>query len=151
MESVRKDVECFFGRLKQRFRILKGRILIQNKQKVDNIFLTCVTLQNMLHEWDGLGNWKEPEVIEGEIEGSDAQYWSEGAPTGDLEIRKGRVALQGRQTYVDDSTSSSAIAIAHLEEDEEERYEELEAALVAHFSYLIKEGKSNGWLRSKSV
>lgn len=151
LESVRKDVECFFGRLKQRFRILKGRILIQDKQKVDNIFLTCVALQNMLHEWDGLGNWKESDVVEGEIEGSDVQYWAaDDARTGDLAIATGRLALQGRHTFVDESTSSNetAIAITRLGEDESERYDELEAALVTHFSHLMKVGRNNGWLRS---
>ena len=53
LESVRKDIECFFGRLKGRFRILKLPIVYQDKAQIDDIFITCVGLQNMLHDWDG--------------------------------------------------------------------------------------------------
>lgn len=54
LESVRKDVECFFGILKGRFRILKLPILHRKQEDVDNILFTCCTLHNMLHLCDGL-------------------------------------------------------------------------------------------------
>ncbi|CAN0043663.1 unnamed protein product, partial [Pylaiella littoralis] len=54
LESVRKDVECFFGILKGRFRILKLGILFQNLEDIDNMFFTCCVLHNMLHAFDGL-------------------------------------------------------------------------------------------------
>ena len=44
MESVRKDIECYFGRLKQRFKILR----IPTKQKIDDIMFTIVAIQNLL-------------------------------------------------------------------------------------------------------
>lgn len=56
LESVRKDVECFFGILKGRFRILKLPLLYREKRKIDNIFFTCCILHNMLHLIDGLEN-----------------------------------------------------------------------------------------------
>ena len=52
MESVRKDIECFFGRLKARFRILKTPITFHKKSNIDDLFFTCVGLQNMLLDWD---------------------------------------------------------------------------------------------------
>lgn len=52
LESVRKDIENFFGRMKNRFRCLKLPIEYHSKEQIDNMFFTCVGLQNMLHDWD---------------------------------------------------------------------------------------------------
>ncbi|CAB1103804.1 unnamed protein product [Ectocarpus sp. CCAP 1310/34] len=54
LESVRKDIECFFGILKGRFRILKMPLLYRGIHKLDCIFQTCCALHNMLHSYDGL-------------------------------------------------------------------------------------------------
>ena len=60
IESVRKDVECCFGILKGRFRILRHGILLQNQNSVDNVFFTCCILHNMILEADGLDRrWEE--------------------------------------------------------------------------------------------
>jgi len=53
MESVRKDVECFFGVLKARFRFLRNPVEY-NLLAVDAAFKTCCVLHNMLLAWDGL-------------------------------------------------------------------------------------------------
>ncbi|CAM9349321.1 unnamed protein product [Discosporangium mesarthrocarpum] len=58
-ESVRKDVECFFERLKGRFRILKMPLMFwasnaNLRGKIDNIVLVCGILQNMLHACNAL-------------------------------------------------------------------------------------------------
>ena len=47
MESVRKDVECTFGRLKKRFLILKLTIRCKDESIVAPIFHTCCALHNM--------------------------------------------------------------------------------------------------------
>ena len=58
MESVRKDVECTFGMLKGRWRILKVPMPFHTKREVDNVFFTCCALDNMLLEHDGkLDQW----------------------------------------------------------------------------------------------
>ncbi|CAN0563637.1 unnamed protein product [Ectocarpus sp. 12 AP-2014] len=54
LESVRKDVECFFGILKSRFRILKLAMAYQSQERIDNVFFTCCILHNMLHTFDGM-------------------------------------------------------------------------------------------------
>ena len=54
LESVRKDVECFFGILKGRFRILKSAILFHDEGHISNMFKTCCVQYNILHAWDGL-------------------------------------------------------------------------------------------------
>ena len=54
LESVRKDVECCFGRLKGRFRILKLPCRFQSKERVDNCWFAACTLHNMVLTHDGL-------------------------------------------------------------------------------------------------
>ena len=54
-----QDVECTFGILKGRWRILKTGIRVHNTEASDNIWLTCCALHNMLLDVDGLSNaWK---------------------------------------------------------------------------------------------
>uniref|UniRef100_A0A7S2XME1 DDE Tnp4 domain-containing protein n=1 Tax=Attheya septentrionalis TaxID=420275 RepID=A0A7S2XME1_9STRA len=60
LESMRKDVECTFGILKGRWRILKSGIRIGGIEGADRIFLTCCALHNWLLETDGLDDkWEE--------------------------------------------------------------------------------------------
>ena len=70
LESVRKDVECTFGILKGRWRILKTGIRLFGVASADKIFLTCCTLHNWLLEIDGLAaEWDNgvPSEWEGEL------------------------------------------------------------------------------------
>lgn len=64
--SIRKDVECFFGRLKQRFRWFKCPIRMMNKEDIDNAFVVACIIHNMILRYDGLNslwesnvNWKK--------------------------------------------------------------------------------------------
>ncbi|CAM9191385.1 unnamed protein product, partial [Ectocarpus fasciculatus] len=59
LESVRKDVECLFGILKGRFRILKLRLGYRSKEVIANIFSTCCILHVMLHTFDGMDVYEE--------------------------------------------------------------------------------------------
>ena len=52
LESMRKDVECTFGILKGRWRILKSGICIEGVDAVDKVWLTCCALHNWLLEID---------------------------------------------------------------------------------------------------
>lgn len=56
VESVRKDVECAFGRLKGRFRCLKLPSRFQSLGEVDHEFRACIVLYNMCHFSDGREN-----------------------------------------------------------------------------------------------
>ena len=58
MESVRKDVECFFGHLKRRFAILRCSVEYQSQDAINNAFYACCILHNMLHEYDGRDIWR---------------------------------------------------------------------------------------------
>ena len=60
IESMRKDVECTFGILKGRWRILKAGIGLDGVSIADDIWMTCCALHNMLLDIDGLsGEWKD--------------------------------------------------------------------------------------------
>jgi hypothetical protein len=60
LESMRKDVECTFGILKGRWRILKSGIRLHGVDSADKVWLTCCALHNMLIDIDGLDKgWKE--------------------------------------------------------------------------------------------
>ncbi|CAM9797587.1 unnamed protein product, partial [Discosporangium mesarthrocarpum] len=54
LESVRKDFECLFRIIKSRWRILKLPLQFHTREAIDEHFITCCVLQNMLHAWDGL-------------------------------------------------------------------------------------------------
>ena len=54
LESIRKDVECTFGILKGRWRILKSGIRLQGVEPADKIWKTCCALHNLLLDVDGL-------------------------------------------------------------------------------------------------
>ena len=56
LESVRKDIECVFGRLKIRYSILKNRLRLHYKADIDKVFRVCCILHNMLLVNDG---WNE--------------------------------------------------------------------------------------------
>jgi hypothetical protein len=67
MESVRKDVECTFGIIKSRFRIIWNGIFYQKQETVEQIFLTCCMLHNIIlgydadgsTEWESAVNWED--------------------------------------------------------------------------------------------
>ena len=52
LESVRKDVECFFGILKGRFRILRNGMEYYSEFDIEFIFKTCCILHNIILEYD---------------------------------------------------------------------------------------------------
>jgi hypothetical protein len=56
---MRKVVECTFGLLKGRWRILKTGIRVHSLEAADNIWFTCCALHNYLLHEDGLNvRWK---------------------------------------------------------------------------------------------
>ena len=54
VEGIRKDVECTFGILKGRFRVLKNGIRVSGPGNTDRIWMTCCALHNFLLEEDNL-------------------------------------------------------------------------------------------------
>ena len=54
LESMRKDVECTFGILKKRFRVLRIPMLYRSHEMIGHIFNSCCVLHNLLLRHDGL-------------------------------------------------------------------------------------------------
>jgi hypothetical protein len=70
VESMRKDVECTFGILKGRWRILKTGVRIHGVDCVDDIWITCCALHNWLLDIDGLSSeWTEGTPVTSDWEG----------------------------------------------------------------------------------
>jgi hypothetical protein len=67
---MRKDVECTFGILKGRWRILKAGVRLRSAEAADNVWKTCCALHNWLLEVDGLDErWEQgvPSEWEGRL------------------------------------------------------------------------------------
>ena len=58
MESMRKDVECVFRGLKKRFLLLKHPIWLHELEQIQNAFVTCCVLHNLLLDYDGFDDWE---------------------------------------------------------------------------------------------
>jgi Plant transposon protein len=71
VESVRKDVECTFGILKGRFTILKAPLRYHKLEYMDNVWMTCCALHNMLLEVEH-GDRENAEADNEEDESQDA-------------------------------------------------------------------------------
>ena len=56
LESMRKDIECTFGILKQRFSILRHGIRLESIDDCDKVWKTCCALHNILLKLDGYDN-----------------------------------------------------------------------------------------------
>jgi hypothetical protein len=137
LESVRKDVECFFGRLKARFRILHSNILFQNQQKVDNVFVASSILHNMNLVHDELDvAWKNP------------LNWETPDDDDDKDIREARerLRMRGRLVHPDaivavENNDDRNIIIEDLENAEDATYSEFRKQLIDHYIYCSDNNK----------
>lgn len=84
-ESVRKDVECVFGVLKMRFRILKAGFSYHRRSDIDGVFHMCCILHNMLLRHDG-----------NDAQWSDEASWSTRVDEDDDDLREAVEALRRR-------------------------------------------------------
>ena len=82
LESMRKDVECMFGILKGRWRILKAGVRIHGVDGVDDAWLTCCALHNWLLDIDGLNGALEHGVPMSDWEGPIGDMDFEGLDNG---------------------------------------------------------------------
>jgi hypothetical protein len=128
LESIRKDVECLFGIIKARFRILKLPLLCSGKnghEKAQNIFFACCMLHNMLLEDDKLMDWEEQVDWDG-VDGlfdQDTPYVSD--PGMDFNSHDG--AHQNRVPWGLDTGGQEDFS-------EKAKWHELRQQLITHFA-----------------
>ena len=78
IKSMRRDIECTFGILKGRLRILKSEMQIYGVDNFNKVWLTCCAIHNRLLEVDNLhGEWKGRSPVEqpGRQNGKIGLWW----------------------------------------------------------------------------
>lgn len=118
LTSVRKDVECAFGVLKRRFRILKLPLQFQKAITIDHVFRTCLVLHNMTLIADGrrfVGHSRRSDL--GEWSASDVAWGRHNSTAGAEIVRRfphGHVAyVVGANTDVTYVDSAGAADLTH--------------------------------------
>lgn len=127
VESLRKDVECFFGAIKKRFTILYGNMRIRSAKMMDDIFRTCCALHNELLIEDGLDDWSDgvPNSLQGaEIDGHDDDDVG-----GSLHPALQRIYERANQNL-------PRVVDEDLVEEKHDDHFSFKRALIVHFSYL---------------
>lgn len=117
LESIRKDVECFFGILKRRWKILQYGVRTKLMKSVDNLLYACCAFHNMLLEWDELYETVEPNFEDPDLFPEDLN---------DVNDNQDEALVPPEIPKVD-----------HID---------LERKLVAHFSFMKRSGQVN-WIR----
>jgi hypothetical protein len=128
LESVRKDVECTFGILKGRFRILGGNVLFHDQWKVDNVFIACCILHNMNLVEDGRHvMWQNP------------SNWEIAEDDDDEDIRQARELLRskGRLIVREDPVfiEEDRVISNTNDEDADNDYFAFRSDLIDHYTY----------------
>ena len=147
-ESLRKKVECFFGRVKKQFRILVLGIYMTNLRDVDHVFKVCCCLCNMRHA-ELHGNQETPDdwrqVDEEDLRRLYADAWKGHVPEEEEE----------EQLNDEDPNSQQAASERRAEDGEPElnldTMHGLRVALVHHYKLhktRLREvaGDARGWL-----
>lgn len=144
LESVRKDVECFYGIIKCRFQILNGSLRMKSSESIDYIFLTCCTLHNQLLRWDGLDNWTE-----GNITDFNSQFVND---TENDHYEGEAVSVHVNhvmQRIIQRANNAQSLPLSNPGEDVElevdtegiNEHLALRSALIEHFSYLWSQNR----------
>lgn len=129
MESVRKDVECTFGIMKKRFRILKVPFNFKKAATCDHVFRACCVLHNMLLTHDEL-----------DTIGKSERDWLKADLTADARrIERGHLAMLA-QRYAHVVPAKDTEAVPELATDVA-RWAELRRALMAHFRVEANAGR----------
>ena len=71
LESLRKDVECLFGILKSRWRILRNPVVFHKLVDIENIMYCCCILHNLLISADGIDTAWEDDIAWDSLEPDD--------------------------------------------------------------------------------
>ena len=122
LESVRKDVECCFGRLKRRFRILGSAVKADSAEKIDNIFCVCSMLHNMQLRHDRM-----------HMIGSEDSHWVEADHTLD-----GQRVMQSRWRREPMAVVSDDAAFGDTAVERDPEWHVLRSALRDHYAVAFR-------------
>lgn len=120
LESMRKDVECAFGIMKGRWRVLKAGITLHGIESADKIWLTCCSLHNLLLDVDGLENGWESNRNASHWLGEAGMYAANDLPE---PIRRFHSTREGQVRNLDTSNPGRGSDAPPLEEILEEHVE----------------------------
>jgi hypothetical protein len=152
LESLRKDVECFFGILKSMFAILKYGSRFKDWEIIDDIFLTCCALYNQrLVQKGGDQPWdKLAEDYENEVDVYDRQRGDENDADVFKRMREFdnckrppesnvgfHVDLEEQEFDIDKYTA------VHVDDSIQLTHDQRKKMLINHFAYM----RNNGLLR----
>jgi hypothetical protein len=127
LESIRKSVECTFGIMRKRFRILNIPLLNKDPDRIDSLFRTCCVLHNMLLKHDNMDTM-----------GAESSDW---VPAREA-FRRDCVESE-RSRHVVRGATNRGKAPGGLEAG----HEQLREALITHYAQMRK-AKNVSWLRS---
>jgi hypothetical protein len=154
LESVRKDVECTFGILKIRFRILGGSVNFHDQWKVDNVFVACCILHNMnLTEDENNLVWSSDQEwgIVGAEDDDDADLM-EGKMLVDLRRSREQRRISARIIPVNEVDLIEHVVIAkerniivENEDEPDDDYYTFRSQLIEHYMYCKEVLKSVEW------
>jgi hypothetical protein len=144
LESTRKDVECCFGILKSRFRILCQGLLFQTQEGIDSVFYTCCILHNMLLQFDGLDSrWEQDvdwEMLNPQTGNDDDDYDIDG-----LAVHVPQRGQQEQRILNRVAAWQSAVEIIYegneVDEEKDVTFEEKRQRLLRHFQTKYDKGE----------
>lgn len=133
LESLRKDVECLFGEMKQEFAILKYGCRFSSFELIDNIFLTCCAIHNQRKMIGGLDQmWNTGEIVPDEE--SDLSQ-KPGSVFRRFNERRDRVENDGMDEGYD------RVQMNDVEAEHEDSYDVLRKKLITHFKVAHEKGE----------
>lgn len=137
LESIRKDVECLFGVLKGRYRILRSRMMFQSHEAINVCFKACCMLHNM--------NLDDDVVVDG------AKDWTRDDDDDADIIAALRVAKRVARTGIavipdekDDGNAAEENVVPVNNNPPSATYKSLRKALIEHYTYMASK-KQNQW------
>ena len=131
-ESVRKDIECVFGILKKKFRILNVPQLEHDPSKIDRLVHVCSILHNMVLHHKGL-----------DAIGEEEHHWTQ---VDAEEARRYGLKLSDLTSF---TVGSMAPYNNHEEQEVHEGWDAKRLSLVKHYTIALQTGQV-GKLRTRA-
>ena len=139
LESLRKDIECLFGQMKQEFAILKYGSRFNSLELMDDIFLTCSAIHNQRKIIAGTDlPWSCTEIMEddeADLSQSPAAIWR-------------RLSELSRLNALLEGNGSGGVGAGehslHTEEDSSDHvlsYKAVKKRLITHFDVANRKGE----------